>query len=157
MKSNKYIFRRIPSLDFFRFSPCLRDSVVGFGFPLRPLRWATLAAILVSTLAAQNQDPLQRNSQQRVFTFKSETELVLVNVVARDKQGNLVQDLKREDFIILEDGKAQTVSSFDYEHIDSAPLPSIAGPAQQSVTGQPVPTKPILTVKDADEALSNKR
>src|SRR5947209_793192 len=142
MKLKKYVSRFLPPLDFSRFSPCLRASVVGFGFPLRPLRWTILAAVLVSTLAAQNQDPPQRNSQQRVFTFKSETELVLVNVVARDKQGNLVQDLKREDFIILEDGKPQTVSSFDYEHIDSTPLPAIAGPAQQSVTGQPVPSKP---------------
>ncbi|HEV2988171.1 MAG TPA: VWA domain-containing protein [Candidatus Angelobacter sp.] len=129
------------------FSPCLRVSVVGFGF------WF----LLVSLLTAQNQNPQRQSSQQRVFTFKTETELVLVNVIARDKQGNLVQDLKREDFIILEDGKPQTVSSFDYEHIDSAPLPAVAGPAQQSITGQAVPSKPILTVKDADEALNNKR
>ncbi|HEV3039748.1 MAG TPA: VWA domain-containing protein [Candidatus Angelobacter sp.] len=148
MKSRKYLFRLTPS---FGSSPCLRASVVGFGVSF------LLAAILVSTLTAQNQNQKQQSSQQRVFTFKTETELVLVNVVAHDKQGNLVQDLKREDFIILEDGKPQIVSSFDYEHIDSAPLPSISGPAQQSITGQPVPSKPILTVKDADEALSNKR
>jgi VWFA-related protein len=160
VKSNKSVSRSLPSLDFSVFSPRLRVSAVNPDFPLRPLRtlrWTLLAVLLASTLAAQNQNPQERNSQQRVFTFKTETELVLVNVVARDKQGNLVQDLKREDFIILEDGKPQTVSSFDDEHIDSAPLPTIAGPGQQSITGQPVPSKPILTVKDADEALSNKR
>jgi VWFA-related protein len=162
MKSRKYDSRPVSSLDFSVFSPCLSVSVVGFVFdfplrPLRPLRWTILAALLVSTLAAQNQNPPQKSSRQSVFTFKTETELVLVNVVARDKQGNLVQDLKREDFIILEDGKPQTVSSFDYEHIDSAPMPATAGPGQQSVTEQPVPGKPILTAKDADEALSNKR
>src|SRR5437588_4589418 len=36
-------------------------------------------------------------------------------------------------------------------------MPSTAGAGQQSVTEQPVPAKPILTAKDADEALSNKR
>ena len=118
--------------------------MVGFGF------------LFSTLLGAQNQDATQ-NSQRRVFTFKSETELVLVNVVARDKQGNLIEDLKREDFTILEDGKPQTVSSFDYEHIDSAPLPAVASAAQQSIGGQPVPAKPILTVKDAEDALNNKR
>src|SRR5205807_9588583 len=41
---------------------------------------------------------------------------------------------------------------------DSAPMPAAAaGPGQQSITEQPYPVKPILTAKDADEALSNKR
>src|SRR5262252_5326498 len=49
------------------------------------------------------------------------TELVLVNVVARDKKGNLVRDLKKEDFTLLEDGKKQTISSFDFEDVDQMP------------------------------------
>src|SRR5258708_458622 len=116
-------------------------------------RWL-LATFLVPALAAQNQTPQQdKSSRQSVFTFKTETELVLVNVVAHDSKGNLIQDLKREDFIILEDGKPQAVSSFDYEHIDSAPMPAAAGPGQQSITEQP--TKPILTSKNPEAALSN--
>ncbi len=169
MKAKKYVSRRLSSLDFSGFSPRLRAlacprvqrRVVGLVFgsplrPLRPLRWIVFAMLLVSALTAQNQNP-QQGQRQSVFTFKAETELVLVNVVAHDNKGNLVQDLKREDFIILEDGKPQTVSSFDYEHIDSDPMPSTAGLGQQSVTEQPMPAKPILTAKDAEEALSNKR
>ena len=53
------------------------------------------------------------------------TELVLVNVVARDKKGNLIKDLKKEDFTLYEDGKKQTISSFDFENVDE--LPAIAG------------------------------
>jgi len=41
--------------------------------------------------------------------IRATTELVLVNVVARDKKGNLVRDLKREDFTVLEDGQKQQV------------------------------------------------
>jgi len=53
------------------------------------------------------------------------TELVLVNVVAHDKKGNLIKDLKKEDFTLYEDGKKQAISSFDFENVDE--LPAIAG------------------------------
>jgi VWFA-related protein len=70
----------------------------------------------------------------------------------------LVPDLKREDFTLIEDGKPQRVSSFDFENLDTAPMVAAAGPAQQTSNGQPVaPAKPIFTAKDADQALSNKR
>lgn len=54
------------------------------------------------------------------------TELVLVNVVARDKKGNPVRDLKRDDFTLLEDGKKQQISTFDFEDVDQ--LAATAGP-----------------------------
>ena len=59
------------------------------------------------------------------------TELVLVNVVARDKNGNLVRDLKKEDFTLLEDGKKQEISTFDFENVDHL----TAGAAEATVSG----------------------
>lgn len=50
------------------------------------------------------------------------TELVLVNVVARDKNGNPVRDLKQADFTLYEDGKKQQISTFDFEDVDQLPL-----------------------------------
>jgi len=68
-----------------------------------------------------------------------------------------MQDLKAEDFTVLEDGKPQHILSFDSENLDTTPVTS-AGPAQQSVTEQPiVPARPLLTAKDVDKELSNKR
>ena len=82
----------------------------------------------------------------------------MVNVVARDKQGNLVQDLKRQDFTLLEDGKPQQLSSFDFENLETTPAVPATGPTQQTLNDQPAaPSKPLLTRKDAEEALSNKR
>src|SRR6516164_3656009 len=54
------------------------------------------------------------------YTFRSQSELVLVNVTVRDKDGNIVRDLKRDDFTVLEDNKAQQVLSFDLENTDAA-------------------------------------
>lgn len=67
-------------------------------------------ALLCSSLASQ---------QAGDYTFRTQSELVLVNVTVRDKSGNLVRGLKPEDFTILEDNKPQKVVSFDIENIDA--------------------------------------
>jgi VWFA-related protein len=68
-------------------------------------------------------------AQQTGYTFKAQAELVLVNVSVRDRDGNLVRDLKPEDFTILEDNKPQKVSTFDIENMENMP----AAPATQQV------------------------
>src|SRR5579864_8002818 len=83
----------------------------------RALSITLVAALLSSSLPAQTPSP--QAQKPRGFTFKVQSELVLVNVVARDKQGNLVQDLKMQDFTLLEDGKPQEISSFDSENLDT--------------------------------------
>ncbi|MBZ5533675.1 MAG: VWA domain-containing protein [Acidobacteriia bacterium] len=128
-------------------------------------RWRQLvAAGIVAALAAApsgaqtssstTQQPQPPRSSQGLLKFRVESDLVLVNVVVRDKQGQPVMGLKKEDFTLLEDGKPQQVSSFDFESLDTAPL-TTGGPAQTSVNE--APAKPILSRKDAEEALNNKR
>jgi VWFA-related protein len=60
------------------------------------------------------------------------TELVLVNVVAHDKKGNLVRDLKKGDFTLFEDGKKQQISTLDFESVDEL---QTAGAAETTVSG----------------------
>src|SRR6266704_1864843 len=60
------------------------------------------------------------------------SELVLVNVVAHDKKGNLVRDLKKGDFTLFEDGKKQEISTFDFENVDEL---TTAGAAEATVSG----------------------
>ena len=66
--------------------------------------------------------PSQGNSNQDAgFVMKVNSDLVLTNVVARDaKTGALIRDLKQSDFTVLENGKPQRVSSFDFEDVDVA-------------------------------------
>jgi VWFA-related protein len=53
--------------------------------------------------------------------MKVQTDIVLTNVVVRDKKtGEVVKGLKQSDFIILENGKPQTIASFDYQNVDEA-------------------------------------
>lgn len=55
------------------------------------------------------------------YTFKAQSELVLVNVSVRDNNGNPVRDLTPEDFTVLEDNKPQRVATFDIEDTHNTP------------------------------------
>jgi VWFA-related protein len=48
-------------------------------------------------------------------TFKVRVNLVQVKAVVRDKQGQLVKDLKREDFQLYDQGKLQVITTFGIE------------------------------------------
>jgi len=87
---------------------------------------ANLAKLSVAALLALNLHGSGVLSQQMPSdTFHSRSELVLVNVTVQDKSGNPVRDLKREDFTVMEDNKAQQVVSFDLENTDAV-LPTAA-------------------------------
>jgi VWFA-related protein len=107
-----------------------------------------LASLLSLSLFANAQVPVQSSAPpappqapppQRETTIKVNTEIVLVNVIARDKKGNLIRDLKREDFTVSEDGKKQDISSFDFENVDELALAAKQGTI---VTGAN-PTGPV--------------
>ena len=53
--------------------------------------------------------------RSRSPVFRSGVDLVTMGVTVTDKKGNLVTDLTREDFEILEDGRKQTISEFASE------------------------------------------
>jgi VWFA-related protein len=78
--------------------------------------WLQLA-LMCSPLVSQ---------QQAEYTFHVQSELVLVNVTVKDKNGNFVRGLKPQDFTILEDNKPQKVISFDIENIDAVATQDVA-------------------------------
>jgi VWFA-related protein len=90
----------------------------------RGLIAACLLGAVVNTqtaLIAQQAGNTPQQGQDKVYVLKSNVNIVLTNVVVRDKKtGALVKDLKASDFTILEDKKPQRVSSFDYQNVDQA-------------------------------------
>ena len=80
-----------------------------------------LALLLAMPLQAQ-QDAQQANTNQGIgYVLRAESDLVLTNVVVRDaKTGQVVLGLKQSDFTVLENGKAQKISDFDFESVDMA-------------------------------------
>src|SRR3954462_14007405 len=108
------------------------------------------ASIAITPALAQNQSLAKDSSS---YTFRVNSDLVLVNVVVRDKSGALVRDLKREDFTIQEDGKTQQIQSFDIENPDSVPATEMT---QTTVQGEVVAPK-ILAARNAPEQVVRDR
>ena len=120
---------------------------------LKALCIALTVAVLFSTVAAQ-----QAPQQETGTVIRSRSELVLANVVARDKSGNIVRDLSTANFTILEDNKPQKIASFDFEDVEAAPAES-PGLEQTMVLGTPTTTPPgtPAAVADAIAGLKNRR
>jgi VWFA-related protein len=92
-------------------------------------RGFALAVALLMALPLPAQQSTQQSGQQAQkgssqdtgFVLKTESDLVLTNVVVRDaKTGEVVRGLKQSDFTILENGKPQQIASFDFESVDMA-------------------------------------
>jgi len=96
-----------------------------------------LAWLSVVQLFAQE----PKTPPQPGYRVRVSTEVALVNVIARDKKGNLIRDLKKEDFTVFEDGQKQEIASFDFENVDEL---KVAGSAEKTVTGA-AETGPILS------------
>jgi VWFA-related protein len=80
----------------------------------RTLWFSILAAALGAVApAAQTQAPRP--------VFRSNTQLVSVDVIVRDGSGAIVRGLKADDFEVTEDGKAMEIRSFSFEEIASKP------------------------------------
>lgn len=97
------------------------------------------AALMTALMLAPVPAIAQSSGQSSPYRIVANSELVLVNVTVRDKQGNFVNGLTRDDFTVLEDGKAQKLSTFDFEHVDTAPMTLASGPggpAQITIPGQ---------------------
>ena len=84
-----------------------------------------LLFLCVLTVADLNSQQPKPQPEQPVF--RTTTRLIQVNVVALDKKGHPVTDLKKEDFQLFDKGKEQTISLFSMEKkSERKPLPKLA-------------------------------
>ena len=80
--------------------------------PDQPVQAAPAAAPAQAPAAGKEQKPAPVYESATVL--KSITRLVVVDVVATDREG-AVTDLKQDDFTVLEDGKEQKIRVFNFQ------------------------------------------
>ena len=109
---------------------------------------SAVVALVVCVFAT----PSARQQTGRRPSFRAGVELIYVNVVVRDGSGNIVRNLKREDFSLVEDDKAQQITAFDFEEVPAEP--SVAEPPAETVQPilKPATAKPAAETTPAEAA-----
>jgi VWFA-related protein len=69
--------------------------------------------------ASAANDNAEVSSRDTAPTFRVRVNLVLVRVVVRDQQGKVVPNLRKEDFLLSDNRKPQTISTFSVETPES--------------------------------------
>jgi VWFA-related protein len=80
-----------------------------------------LIVVLATALVSAGQPPTA--PQPSTPVFRSSVNLVLIDVVVRDRRGNVVTGLTQNDFDLFEDGRKQDILSFAFEQVSSNAKP----------------------------------
>ncbi len=94
---------------------------------------ASIAAVLLVPALAQQEtatppaapaaQPAGKAAADATPIFRVNSNLVIVDITVKDKSGNLIPNLKQDDFTIYEDGKQQKISVFDFQELGMEPEP----------------------------------
>ena len=106
---------------------------------------------LIPALFLLSSAPFLLSVQAQEPVFQSNANLVIIDVNVRDKAGKVIPDLKQSDFTLLEDGKPQTISVFEFQKLEGdALLPAV--PAVKPVVETPAATAPRKAAGNAPTA-----
>jgi len=106
----------------------------------RDWAWAQ-SSTLPSTIKPDASDLQVRD--QASYTLQVNSRVVLTDVTVLDKHGNPVRNLPREDFLVLDNGKPQKLSSFEEHREQTADLGKYShSPTQSSFSNKYLQTPP---------------
>jgi VWFA-related protein len=123
---------------------------------------AILMAILLSPWAGSQQNPA--TAQPTGAKFEATSQLVVVNVAAKGRNGEPLEGLKATDFTVTEDGKPQQIGVFEYQRLEDtilpapalearAPAAAAAAPVVKAAVSTPIAPAPKGEVKYKDRRL----
>src|SRR5258708_6652200 len=94
---------------------------------------------------------------QQQPTFRSSVNVVVLNVTAMGRDGKPIQNLTKDDFIVLEDGKPQELKTCELKHLERPALPPLDAAALLTRPSTPRPPAPVTEVKDSASRFQDRR
>jgi VWFA-related protein len=103
-----------------------------------------LAALLsAALLLAQTPQKPAAPAPKEPVKFTVTTQLVTLNLSAKDKDGNPITALKAGDFVLTEDGKKQKIAICEYQKLDNTQLEALpAGKTETAAVSAPAAAAP---------------
>ena len=97
---------------------------------------------LIAGPSSQSSSALQEAVRpQKPLQHEVSVTLKLIQVIVTDKKGNPVTDLRKDEFILCDNGEQKTLTEFE-KHILS--LPSVKAPAEEKLAPTPLASAPRL-------------
>lgn len=96
--------------------------------------WLVCLIFCLAASSVPSQTQKEESQRSQVPTYQVESNLVVVDVIVRDKKGNPVRDLTREDFKAYEDNVPQEIVTFSREDIPVGPVPETASGGTSETT-----------------------
>jgi len=93
-----------------------------------------------------------KGAAKKTYSFSDTVQLVVVDVFAKDKSGNPIENLKASDFTITEDGKPQAIKFCEYQELKNDPITE--PPAAAALTPRPEVAeapKPVVKAVTANQ------
>jgi VWFA-related protein len=118
---------------------------------MRPIV-ATFLAWVMAVSAQQAPPPPQPAAAKGTIKFEASTQLVVEDIIIKDKTGSPITGLKASDFVVLEDGKPQKVEFVEFQNLEEmpAPMPLTVRGTEPEVETQQAP-KPVTQNQIAPE------
>src|SRR5271169_2448563 len=118
-----------------------------------------IVAVILSFAVAGlgQQPPAQVAPTDGAAKFTSSTQLVVETVTVKDKSGKSVEGLTAKDFIITEDGVAQTVAFVEHQQFEETPEPPLTADTKAVAARPKFNHTQIATEKPGDIHYRDKR
>jgi len=108
-------------------------------------------SLLIPFIPMAPLSPAAAQSTPDSVVIQGGTHIVLVNVVVKDKHGKPVDDLRRDDFVLRDNGQEQKIALFAVEEACATAPAASTPPDRLTFTNRPPPNIPSVTAFLFDE------
>ena len=106
---------------------------------------------VVTLLAMGQQKPPAPAPTTTVPNYIMNSNLVIVDLTVKDKNGKAIEGLTKDDVVVMEDGKPQTVTFFEPQKLTLDPEPPEPPPSLEDKNALPDPPKTTITSAGKDK------
>jgi VWFA-related protein len=113
------------------------------------MRKIWIPAIVAMIAMGQQKPPAQPPSAP--YRISVNSNLVIVDLTVKDKSGKAIEGLKKDDLVVLEDGKPQTITFFEPQKLTLDPEPPEPPPSLEDKNALPDPPKTTISTAGKDK------
>ena len=115
------------------------------------MRKIWIPAIVAMIAMGQQKPPAQPQAPSAPYKISINSNMVIVDLTVKDKNGKAIEGLTKDDVVVLEDGKPQTIAFFEPQKLTLDPEPPEPPPSLEDKNALPDPPKTTISNAGKDK------